>query len=98
VTMGMDTQDRGAQPLRLRTRDVMWQTVEDEIIVLDLRGSHYFRLNKSAAFLWNLLLQETSHAALAAGLVRRYRIDNARASADAEAFVQRLRTKRLLES
>lgn len=97
MTLGMDTQDRGAQPLRLRTHDVMWQTVEDEIIVLDLRGSYYFRLNKSAAFLWNLLLQETSHAALAAELVRRYGIDNARASADAEAFVQRLRTKRLLE-
>ncbi len=59
----MTTESGSQSPLRVRKSDLVWQTVDDEIVVLDLRGSRYFRLNTAGAFLWKLLTNEASHKA-----------------------------------
>lgn len=94
----MTAESDSQSPLRVRKSDLVWQTVDDEIVVLDLRGSRYFRLNTAGAFLWKLLTGEASHKALVAELELRYGRDPASARADVDVFVEGLRAHRLLEN
>ena len=47
-------------------------------------------INETAAYLWELLEQEQTVESLAAGLMDRYEVDEAKATEDAKAFVDRL--------
>src|SRR4051794_18165403 len=46
--------------LRLRSADLRWQAVEDDVLVLDLRNDLYLEVNRSGALLWELLARGTS--------------------------------------
>ena len=48
-------------------------------------------LNDTAAYLWELLEQEQTVASLAAGLMERYEVDTEKATADVEAFLEKLK-------
>lgn len=48
-------------------------------------------LNDTAAYLWELLEQEQTVASLAAGLMERYEVDEEKATADVEAFLEKLK-------
>lgn len=48
-------------------------------------------LNDTAAYLWELLEQEQTVASLAAGLMDRYEVDEEKATADVEAFLEKLK-------
>lgn len=48
-------------------------------------------LNDTAAYLWELLEQEQTVASLAAGLMDRYEVDKEKATADVEAFLEKLK-------
>lgn len=74
-----------------------WQVVDDEVVVLDLDGSVYLRLNGSGRLLWERLDAEASPDELADALVDEYGIDADRAAGDVDAFVSDLRGKLLLE-
>ena len=54
-------------------------------------------LNESGALLWRGLQQDTDLPALAAVLLAEYEVSEAKATADAEAFVALLREKGLLD-
>lgn len=54
-------------------------------------------LNESGALLWRGLQQDTDLPTLAAILTAEYEVDEAKATADAEAFVALLREKGLLD-
>lgn len=82
--------------MELRSRGLTWQTVDDEVVVLDLEGSVYLRLNGSGRILWERLAAGASADDLVDALVDRYGIDRERASSDVTSFVERLRTKGLL--
>ncbi len=47
-------------------------------------------LNDTGAFLWSKLAQETDRDALIAALLDEYDVDEARAAADVDAFIDRL--------
>ncbi|NNE11583.1 MAG: PqqD family protein [Ilumatobacter sp.] len=83
--------------MQLRESGLTWQTVGDEIVVLDLDGSVYLKLNGSARLLWDRLGAPTDEASLAAELVERYGVDADRAAADTAAFVAELRRRSLLD-
>jgi hypothetical protein len=87
----------GDEELRLRTSELTWRAVDEDIVVLDLRGSTYFSLNSSAAVLWEAIAGGASRAELARCLVDRYGIEAEHAAADVEAFVAELQAKELLE-
>lgn len=54
-------------------------------------------LNDTGAFLWDKLQQETDTEALVAALLTEYDVDEARAHASVDAFVQKLKDNDFLE-
>lgn len=86
-----------SETLRLREDEVVWQDVDDDLVVLDLRSSTYFKVNGTGALLWDLLREPTTRQDLVAALVSRYGIDEGRAASDVDAFIQSLNQRKLLD-
>jgi len=83
--------------LKLREDEVVWQDVDDDLVVLDLRSSTYFKLNGTGALLWDLLREPTSQQDLVEALMSKYGIDEDRATSDVDAFIDSLTQKKLLD-
>lgn len=84
--------------MRLRRQALTWQVVGDEVIVLDLDGSLYLKVNGSGRVLWEALAEAaTTDSELIDLLVSGYDIDRSRASADVAAFLADLRSRGLIE-
>ena len=84
------------ETLRLRADDMTWRSVESEIVVLDQRDSTYLAVNRTGSVLWPLLAEGATRPELAAALVERFGIDEARAATDVDAFVEFLAGRDLL--
>ena len=82
--------------VQLRQSDLTWQIAGDEVVVLDLGGSVYLRLNGSARTLWESLAEATTEAELEQVLVDRFGIDASLARADVGSFLAELRSRNLL--
>lgn len=83
--------------LSLRGGGLDWKILEDETVVLDLRGSRYLAVNRSGTLLWPLLAEGTTRAQLVEALTKSCGIDDARAVRDVDAFCARLDAEGLLE-
>jgi hypothetical protein len=84
-------------PVRLREADVVWRTVDDEVIVLDTRTWSYVSVNDTGGVLWDSLVAGATVGELAAKLSAAFGIDEATARADAGNFVDALDRHGLLE-
>jgi len=82
--------------LKLRATDLHWREIDGEVIALEARGSTYLAANGPGTVLWRALVEGTTRERLAEELVRVYRIDRERASADADRFVDALAEQGLL--
>lgn len=82
--------------MKLRSTDVVWQEVDGEAVVLDLRRSVYFRLNRSATLLLATLEDGATREELADLLVETYGIDPNQAGDEVDAFVAALEEKGLV--
>jgi hypothetical protein len=82
--------------LRLRTDELSWRKIDEEIVALDGRRSDYLAINGSGALLWPLLVDGATPEQLVSALVNGYGIDESRAAADTEAFVSALSDQGLL--
>jgi Coenzyme PQQ synthesis protein D (PqqD) len=82
--------------LTLRTDDLHWREVDDEIVALEGRGSTYLAANSSGGLLWRMLARGATRDELAAALVDAYGIDVGAAAADADRFVEQVRAAGLL--
>jgi hypothetical protein len=82
--------------IRLRQEGLNWHVAGDEVVVLDLDGSTYFKANGSGALLWQLLTEPRTEDELRDALIERYGIDEARAARDATGFVDDLRRRGML--
>ena len=83
--------------MKIRTSDVSWRSVGDEIIVLDLERSLYLTINASGVPLWNALAEGATYDELVETLVKRYEIDETTARRDAQTFCDSLLDCRLIE-
>jgi hypothetical protein len=83
--------------MQLRQTGLTWHVAGDDVVVLDLKGSVYLKLNGSARRLWERLAQSScSESELTAALVDEYGIDEERAATDVAAFLADLRRRDLL--
>jgi Coenzyme PQQ synthesis protein D (PqqD) len=82
--------------LRLRTGDLEWREIDDEIVLLDGRQATYLSTNGSGTLLWRALADGATREQLVSLLVDAYAIDERRATADADEFVALLASKGLL--
>jgi Coenzyme PQQ synthesis protein D (PqqD) len=86
----------GTVMMQLRSGDLTWQVVGDDVVVLDLEGSVYLKVNGSGRVLWEALTEPRTEPELIGTLIERYGIDEARAAADVVAFLDDLRARDLL--
>lgn len=84
--------------VKIRTQGLTWQAVGDDLIVLDLDGSVYLKLNGTARLLWERLSEGSDQSQLVDALVDDYDIEQDVAAADVAAFLDDLRARALLES
>ena len=82
--------------LRLRTDDLEWRQIDDEIILLDAREGTYLSINGSGTLLWRAIASGATREQLVKALVDTYGIDERRATGDAEEFVASLASQGLL--
>ena len=82
--------------MQLRHGNLTWQVVGDDVVVLDLEGSVYLKVNGSGRVLWEALTQPCNESALVATLVDQYGISAEQASADVATFLADLRSRDLL--
>jgi hypothetical protein len=81
-----------------RAPDVITEPVLDDVVVLDPASGRYVKLNASAAALWGELDgTSTSVGSLARVLEERLAAPSERAQADAQAFVEALSARGLIE-
>lgn len=82
--------------LRLRSEELLWREVDDEIVILDLRRSVYASLNASGRTLWLRLAAGATDEELAMELERVHGCAQDVARQDASAFLDNLREQGLL--
>lgn len=85
-----------SKELKLRDEDLSWRQVGDEVIVLDLRSNAYLSINQSGTALWEMLVDGSTPATMAARLVADFGVEEDRARRDVEEFVAMLRDRELL--
>jgi hypothetical protein len=83
--------------MRLRSEDLVWQKVDSDVVVLDLRTSIYFRINGSGAALWEQLAAGATIHQLENSLVSEFGISAERAASDVKAFLDDARARGFLE-
>lgn len=82
--------------LRLRSDTLQWREIEGEVIALDQDAATYLATNAAATLLWRALSEGTTRAELIAALTEKFDIDDERAAADIDDFLQALRSRNLL--
>lgn len=94
---GIEQKDNSEPVLRLRSEELDWLPVEDEVVALDGRRDLYLGTNDSGAHMWRALGEGATRSQLVDLLVKTFEIDTARAAADTDAFIQALEEHNLLE-
>lgn len=84
--------------LKLRSDELDWRQIDDEIVALDARRAEYLGVDGSGLVLWHALREGASRDQLVATLVERYAISHERAGADVDTFLAELTSRELLVS
>lgn len=83
--------------MQLRQAALTWHVAGDEVVVLDLQGSVYLKLNGSGRVLWERLAESCDQTDLTAALLDEYDVSPEQASTDVTAFLDQLRERDLLD-
>ena len=78
-----------------RRRDLAWQQIGAELVVMSLPEKKVLGLNAAGALLWSLV-EERDEDGLVSALVERFATDEREARSDVRGFVTMLRERGLL--
>jgi hypothetical protein len=67
-----------------------WQTIDGEMVLLDIDGRQLMGINPVAARIWNLCDGQNDLAAISAAIAGEYAVSEAQAADDVRAFVDEL--------
>jgi coenzyme PQQ synthesis protein D (PqqD) len=81
----------------IHTEALTWREINGEVVILDLEASKYLSLNGTGALLWSALAEGADDAQLIELLTERYGIDEATATRDVDAFLDRCATLGLVQ-
>ena len=86
-------------PARVQIGDsVIYQKLQDEVVLLNMESQHYFGLDGVGAAMWEALLRHGDVESAAASLHPLYQVDQATLRSDLQALVGSLVTAGLLKS
>ncbi len=83
--------------LALRSEDLMWRVVDDDVVALDFASSKYFATNRAGTLLWERLRTGATRPELVQAMCDRYPIDAQQAGREVDDFVRQLASSGLLE-
>jgi predicted DNA-binding transcriptional regulator len=78
-----------------RSRQIAWQMIGEEPVIMDLAGGRVLGLNPTGALVWSLL-EERDEQGLAEAVAQRFEIDDRTAREDVRAFLALLRERGLV--
>jgi hypothetical protein len=81
---------------RLRDKELAWREIEGEVVVLDLRQSHYLNLNPTGSLLWLMLADGATERQLLDKLVEEFDVEERTARDDVAVFLASCRENGLL--
>jgi len=84
------------ETLQLRKEHIAWREFDGEGILLDLRTSTYLAANPTATVLWRMLDVGATRAALVAALMNDFDVDEQRARADVDRFIEDCHRRQLI--
>lgn len=84
--------------IRLRSEDLEWTQIDEEVVVLDLRESAYLSVNRTGAAVWTALVEGATQEALIERLKERFDVDDATARQGLDDFLATARQRGLLAS
>jgi hypothetical protein len=58
--------------LKLRGPQVIHETIDNEVVIIDLPAGNYFSLTSAGADIWSMLIRGIPHDAIVEALARRY--------------------------
>jgi hypothetical protein len=82
--------------LGLRSQDLTWNQIDDEIVILDGRQAVYLAVTGSGALLWRMLAARATREELVEAVLCAYDVAEQRAADDTDAFLDALRAQELL--
>ena len=82
--------------VQVRQDGLSWHLAGDEVVILDLDGHVYLKLNGTGRVLWERLSEGASEDDLVGALLDTYDVDAQRARSDVAAFVADLRQRQLV--
>ena len=78
-------------PFRVKlSDDVVFETIQDEVVLLKLTGAQYYGLDEVGANAWKFLLEDGNIAAVGERLCKKYAGDPATIRSDLQALVAEL--------
>jgi hypothetical protein len=83
--MGLSREARFSVPESIRTR-----TVEDRLIILNLKGGKYFTLNESGRRIWELVAEAKSFGEIVEAMQAEYDADASTVASDVEQILAEL--------
>jgi hypothetical protein len=83
--------------IQARSSDLETRTVDDQLVLLDLRTQTYLSLNRSGAELWPFMVEGVERARLVEVLRERHALEATVAERDVDALVTQLRAADLLQ-
>ena len=81
----------------VRSSQVHWTRVEDEIVVVDLVSGRYFTLNRLGARVWELIDGELALEDLLQTVLTEFEVEEDRARRDLQAFVSEAEREHLFD-
>ena len=78
--------------------DVLYQVLDDELVLLNIANSQYYGLDNVGADMWRLLLEHRQPETAVNLLCEKYEVDQATARQDLEVLIQNLRELGLLRA
>jgi coenzyme PQQ synthesis protein D (PqqD) len=86
------------QRLRINTENVVHETVDGELIAIDLAGGSYYSLSGSGPAIWNLLLGGASEAEICEALAITHEGDSETIRGEVSGLLEKLLESRLAVS
>jgi predicted transcriptional regulator len=78
--------------------DVLYQVLDDELVLLNIANSQYYGLDNVGADMWNLLLEHREADIVVNRLREKYEVDETTVRCDLQTLIQSLRELGLLKA
>ncbi len=80
-----------------RSKQVMWNVVDNETVLLNTETGFYYGMNKTASVIWELLETPKTIEEIVQEMNKRFSVGPAVLAGDVERIIKTLTSKRLIE-